>query len=80
MIDNLFLHYPITLGLWHRIFTQVGMKWVPLDNICDMVVISLKHFGMLLEVGLFGGLRVSLCCGLCGERGMQGFFRTLGGC
>ena len=42
MIDNLFLHYPITLGLWHRIFTQVGMKWVPLDNICDMVVISMR--------------------------------------
>ncbi|RVW91323.1 hypothetical protein CK203_035381 [Vitis vinifera] len=27
-VDNLFLHYPITLGLWHRIFSQAGIAWV----------------------------------------------------
>ena len=44
MIDDLFLHCQITLGLWHRIFSQVGMLWLHLDNIHDMMVISLKRF------------------------------------
>ena len=28
MIDHLFLHCLITLGLWHIIFSQAGMEWV----------------------------------------------------
>ena len=43
-IDHLFLHCPITLALWHRIISQVGMKWVQPDSICDMMVISFKYF------------------------------------
>ena len=44
-IDHLFLHCPITLGLWCRIFSQAGMEWVQPSNICDMLVISFKCFG-----------------------------------
>ena len=44
-IDHLFLHYLITMGLWHRIFSQLGMEWVQPGSICDMMVISLKCFG-----------------------------------
>ena len=40
----IFLHCPITLGLWHRIFSQVGMVWLQPDNIHDMMVFSLKRF------------------------------------
>ena len=35
---------------------------------------------ILLEAKLFEGPCVSLCCGLCGERGMLGFSRTFGRC
>ena len=45
MIDHLFLHCPITLGLWHIIFSQVGMEWVKPSSICNMLVISFKCFG-----------------------------------
>ena len=45
IIDNFFLHCSITLRLWHKVFSQVGMKWVPLGSICDMMVISFKCFG-----------------------------------
>ena len=45
IIDHLFLHCPIALGLWQRIFLQVGMEWVSPLTICDMMVISLKCFG-----------------------------------
>ena len=44
-IDHLFLHCLITLGLWHKIFSQAGMAWVKLNSICDMMVISFKCFG-----------------------------------
>ena len=44
-VDHLFLHCPITLGLWHRIFSQEGMTWVQLGNIRDIMVISFRCFG-----------------------------------
>ena len=44
-IDHLFLHCPITLGLWHRIFSQAGIDWVQPSSIRDMMVISFKCFG-----------------------------------
>ena len=49
MIDNFFLHCLITLGLWHRIFSQAGMEWVSPNNICNMMVISFKCFGNSLR-------------------------------
>ena len=45
IIDHLFLHCPITLGLWHIIFSQAGMEWVKPSSICNMLVISFKCFG-----------------------------------
>ena len=44
MIDHLFLHYQITLSLWHRIFSQAGMEWVQPGRIRNMIVISFKCF------------------------------------
>ena len=71
-IDHLFLHCSITLGLSHRIFSQAGMAWVQPNNFCNMMVIFFKCFvGILLVASLFGGSRVSLCCGLCGEKLVQ---------
>ena len=28
-IDHLFLHCPVTIGLWHRLFNLVGLVWGP---------------------------------------------------
>ncbi|RVW85256.1 hypothetical protein CK203_046581 [Vitis vinifera] len=72
-IDHLFLHCLITLGLWHKIFSQAGMEWVQPSSICDMLVISFKCLGILLEARLFGGSRLFLSCGLCGERNARIF-------
>ena len=44
-IGYLFPHCPITMGLWHRIFSHVGMMWVQPSSIHDMMVISFKCFG-----------------------------------
>ncbi|RVW19678.1 Structural maintenance of chromosomes protein 3, partial [Vitis vinifera] len=44
-IDHLFLHCPITIGLWHRLFNLVGVIWVPPRSIEDMLVISFKGLG-----------------------------------
>ena len=41
-IDHLFLHCPVTIGLWHRLFNLVGLIWVPLRSLEDMLVIFLK--------------------------------------
>ncbi|RVW53786.1 putative serine/threonine protein phosphatase 2A regulatory subunit B''epsilon [Vitis vinifera] len=35
-IDNLFLQCSIALRLWHCLFRQVGIDWVPPRSICDM--------------------------------------------
>ena len=44
-VDHFFLHCPITLGLWHRIFSPEGMLWVQPNSIYDMMVLSFKYFG-----------------------------------
>ncbi|RVW37832.1 hypothetical protein CK203_087876 [Vitis vinifera] len=44
-IDHLFLHCPVTIGLWHRLFNLVGVIWVPPRSIEDMLVISFKGLG-----------------------------------
>ena len=76
-IDHLFLHCPITLGLWHRILSQSGY--------CQVVFVIWRWspssvLWIQLEVGLFGGSRISLCCRLYEEKVTLGFSRTLGGC
>ena len=84
-IDNLFLHCPITLGLWHRIFSQAGMKWVQSNSICNMLVVSFKCFANSIRgktLWRITSLSFSLSYGLCGEREreMLGFLRTFGRC
>ena len=41
-IDHLFIHYPVTIGLWHKLFNLAGFAWVPPRSIVDMVVIAFK--------------------------------------
>ncbi|RVW69333.1 putative ribonuclease H protein [Vitis vinifera] len=48
-IDHLFLHCPVTIGLWHRLFNLVGVIWVPPRSLEDMLVISFKGLGNSLR-------------------------------
>ncbi|RVW53835.1 hypothetical protein CK203_088568 [Vitis vinifera] len=48
-IDHLFLHCPVTIGLWHRLFNLVGLIWVPPRSLEDMLVISFKGLGNSLR-------------------------------
>ena len=43
--DHLFLHCPLIIGLWHRLFRIAKMNWVPLRSIFDMMTINYKGFG-----------------------------------
>ena len=54
------------------VFSQGVLVIWWLFPLCALVII--------LEVRLFGRLLLSLWCGLCGERGMLGFFRILARC
>lgn len=40
----LFFHYPIALGLWHRLFSLVGIDWVPPCTVVETMTISFKGF------------------------------------
>ncbi|RVW92389.1 hypothetical protein CK203_032500 [Vitis vinifera] len=43
-IDHLFLHCPIIIGLWHKLFNLAGLAWVPPRSIVDIMVIAFKGF------------------------------------
>ena len=76
MIDHLFLHCPINLGLWHRIFSQARMEWVQPSSICNMLVISFKCFGNSIRgksLWRITSLSLSVSYGLCGERNIRIF-------
>ena len=45
MVDHIFLHCPLSLGLWHIPFSLVHMDWVSPRSICDMMLISYKRLG-----------------------------------
>ena len=47
--DHLFLHSPLTLGLWHMLFRLAHMDWVPPRNIRDMMIISFRGLGNSLR-------------------------------
>ena len=68
MIDHLFFHCPITLGLWHKIFLQAGMTRVQLGSIHNMIVISFKCFGNSIRGQDFLEDHVSLFVVDCVER------------
>ena len=44
-IDRIFLHCPLSLGLWHKLFSLVHMDWVPPKSICNMMIISYRGLG-----------------------------------
>ena len=44
-VDHIFLHYPLSLGLWYRLFSLAHMDQVPPRSICDMMIISYKGLG-----------------------------------
>ena len=52
-IDHLFLHCPVTIGLWHKLFNLVGLAWVPPRSIEDMLVIAFKGLGNSLILPYF---------------------------
>ena len=45
MVDHIFLHCPLNLELWHRLFSLVHMDRVPPRSICDIMLISYKGLG-----------------------------------
>ena len=44
-IDHLFLHWPITLELWHKLFNVANMDQVRPRSTGDMMIISFKGLG-----------------------------------
>ncbi|RVX03454.1 hypothetical protein CK203_027962 [Vitis vinifera] len=48
-IDHLFLHCPVTIGLWHKLFNLAGLVWVPPRSVEDMMVITFKGLGNSLR-------------------------------
>ena len=48
-IDHLFLHCPVTIGLWHKLFNLAVLAWVPPRSIVNMMVIAFKGLGNSLR-------------------------------
>ncbi|RVW99862.1 Transposon TX1 uncharacterized 149 kDa protein [Vitis vinifera] len=48
-IDHLFLHCPVTIGLWNKLFKLDGLDWVPPRSFEDMLVIAFKGLGNSLR-------------------------------
>ena len=44
-IDHLFLHCPLTIGLWHKLFNLARLDWVPPRSIEDMMIIAFRGLG-----------------------------------
>ena len=44
-VDHLFLHCPLTLGLWYRLFRLTKMDLTPSKSICDTMTITYKGLG-----------------------------------
>ena len=53
-----FLHCPVTIGLWHKLFNLAGLAWVPPRSIVDMMVIVFKG----LEISLRGKTLWQIAC------------------
>ena len=41
-VDHLYLHCPMTLAFWHRLFSLVRLNWVPSRSISDTMTISFR--------------------------------------
>lgn len=44
-----FLHYLMTLELWHKIFGLTRLDWVPPISIIDMLTISFKSLSIIIR-------------------------------
>ncbi|RVW92839.1 LINE-1 retrotransposable element ORF2 protein [Vitis vinifera] len=44
-VDHLFLHCPLTMGLWYRLFQLTKIDWVPPRSIFDMLSTNFNGFG-----------------------------------
>ena len=51
--DHLFLHCPLTIGLWHKLFDLVGLVWVPPRSIEDMMIIAFRGLGNSIKSKTF---------------------------
>ena len=45
LVDHLFLHCSLTIGLWHKLFGLGKLDRVPLRSISDMMTIAYKGLG-----------------------------------
>ncbi|KAJ9697352.1 hypothetical protein PVL29_009249 [Vitis rotundifolia] len=45
IVDHLFLHYSLTMGLWHKLFQLAKTDWVPPRSIFDMLSTNFNGFG-----------------------------------
>lgn len=43
--NHVFLHCKLSMGLWHRLFRDVHMDWVPLSSIKDTMFMTSKRLG-----------------------------------
>ncbi|RVW34763.1 hypothetical protein CK203_101286 [Vitis vinifera] len=48
-IGHFFLHCPVTIGLWHKLFNLARLVWVPPRSFEDMLVIAFKGLGNSLR-------------------------------
>ncbi|KAJ9678120.1 hypothetical protein PVL29_022881 [Vitis rotundifolia] len=44
-VDHLFLHCPLMMGLWHKLFQLAKTDWVPPRSIFDMLSTNFNGFG-----------------------------------
>ena len=45
LVDHLFVHHSLTIGLWHKLFRFAKLDRVPPMSIYDMVTIAFKGLG-----------------------------------
>ena len=45
IVNHIFLHSPLSLGLWYILFSLAHVDWVPPKSICDMIIISYRGLG-----------------------------------
>ena len=75
-VDHFFLHCPLALKLWYKLFRLTKMDWTLPKSIYDMITISLKDWEALREAQHYGNCLSCFDFGLCGKKKVLGFFRT----
>ena len=55
-VDYLFLHCPITLGQWHKLFIATNLECVPPRSIGDIFIISFEGLGNQSKARRFFGI------------------------